>query len=900
MPSDPGEEPVFLARRRSAQEDIFVASALLHAIRASVLRNEVVRVLASRQSIPRRILSGRLGHRVRHAALILRRTVQSLATDGPAFTAERIRAHLLPGNTFGLRPSARRAGDAGDAAPVHVYETRIGMPAAQCLIRRVVIIAELSIPQCAKYRVWQKQAHFEQLGIPSTVTDWRRLAECRSALQTHTLAILYRVPGTPEVLALIEDAARLGVETIWEVDDLIFDVVRYGQNANLANLKRSLRRDLLKGAVLYRRAMLAADRTIGSTTTLSTLMAEATGKPSDVIENALDAETLSFANDARRATSQCSDAGTGTQRIVIVYGSGTKMHDADFGVAAPAILSLMHENPSIVLRIVGELALAPAFAALAQRVERIPFTNFKAYLAVLASSDIAITPLEDTIFNDAKSNIKLLEAAVVGLPLVCSPRREFSVSVEHNVDGFLAETDAEWLDCLRTLARDAALRARIGSASSTRILARYAAATIATTQVLPLVERLETMHRAKLRILVVNIFFAPYSFGGATIVAEEMAHRLNARDGTEVLVFTSCRRPNAAQYTIHRYWDRDLHVFGVAVPCGQDDILAFDDPEMGLAFSDVLRATSPDIVHFHAIQHLGAAAVRACQLASIPYVVTLHDAWWLCQRQYMVRADNTYCYQTTIDLKVCDRCLPGARHLQARMDILMQALDRAALLLSPSASHAALYRANGIEYDRIRLNRNGIKRPMTPRPARRPGPLRFGYVGGNEKHKGVALIRRAFQCIARRDWTLVLVDNTLNLGFSSFNRQEWRLRGEVEIAPAYTQNTIDAFFADIDVLLFPSQGKESYGLAVREALVRDVWVIATDSGGAAEEIIDGVNGNVVPLGDEPGPLSKAITTVLDRTDMIRSHVNPFKHMIATLEDQAEELHDILASIAAQR
>ena len=106
-------------------------------------------------------------------------------------------------------------------------------------------------------------------------------------------------------------------------------------------------------------------------------MAEATGKPSDVVENALDAETLAYANDARRAASQRPDSGTGGRCVVIVYGSGTKTHDADFGVAAPAILRLMHENPSIVLRIVGELALAPAFEAFAERVERIAFTDLQ-------------------------------------------------------------------------------------------------------------------------------------------------------------------------------------------------------------------------------------------------------------------------------------------------------------------------------------------------------------------------------------------------------------------------------------------------------------------------------------------------------------------------------------------
>jgi glycosyltransferase involved in cell wall biosynthesis len=890
IPPAPRPEAELCGRVPRTTEDVLVESALLHAIRASALRDEP-------GGLPW-ILSGQAGHRVRFAALVVRRTLRSLVEDGPTVTAERIRARLGKLKAAKSGSSPKRMADAGDPPPVHVYEAPISEPASLRLTHRVLIIAELSIPQCAKYRVWQKQAYFERLGIPCTIIDWRHLAEAKSALQTHALAVLYRVPGSPEVLALIEEATRVGVETIWEVDDLIFDVALYGQNASLATLKPALRRHLLQGAALYRRAMLAADRTIASTTVLATLMAAATGKPSDVVENALDAETLGFAKDARRAAALRLDTDRGN-RCIIVYGSGTSTHDADFAVAAPALLRLLRENPRIVLRILGELTLAPEFATFSERIDRVKFTDFKSYLALLAASDISIAPLENTTFNEAKSNIKLIEAAVVGLPSVCSPRREFCTCVDHGVDGFLAETDAEWIDALRALADDAALRVRIGDASSARVLARYAPSAIATTQVAPLVGRLGAMRRVKLRILVVNIFFAPRSFGGATIIAEEMARRMNARDDTEVFVFTSHDRPKAPQYTLHRYRDRGLDIIGVAVPGDQDDILVFDDPEMGRVFADVLRATAPDIVHFHSIQQFGAAIVRVCQLASIPYVVTLHDAWWLCQRQFMVRADNTYCHQTTIDLKVCQRCLSGAHHLQSRMDILMQGLDEAALLLSPSASHAGLYCANGIAYHHIRVNRNGIRPPAAPRPPRRPGPLRFGYVGGNEPLKGVSLVREAFQRIDRGDWTLVLVDNTLNLGFSSFGPRQWRLPGKVEIVPAYTQDGVDAFFNEIDVLLFPSQWKESFGLTVREALVRDVWVIATDSGGAAEQIVDGVNGNIVPLGNEPGPLFEAITAVLDRADMIRSHVNPFKDRIAMLDDQAAELHGILAGIATR-
>ena len=309
----------------------------------------------------------------------------------------------------------------------------------------------------------------------------------------------------------------------------------------------------------------------------------------------------------------------------------------------------------------------------------------------------------------------------MGVPSVCSPRREFRELVEHGVDGFLAETDSEWLDALRALAGDAALRARIGVASSTRILARYAPEDDHNdTGAADSSDGMRACSRAKLRILVVNIFFAPHSFGGATIVAEEMAHRLNARARHGGICF-HLMSPSKCS-TLH---DPSLSATGASTSSASPYLAArtTSSPLMTRRWDAYLlmcsEAISPDIVHFHSIQHFGAAVARACQLASIPYVVTLHDAWWLCQRQFMVRADNTYCYQTTIDLKVCERCLPGVHHLQSRMDILMQALDRAALLLSPSASHAALYRANGIAHDHIRVNRNGIRRPRDAAPSPR-------------------------------------------------------------------------------------------------------------------------------------------------------------------------------------
>ncbi len=905
--------PADASARSPSMEEVLLESARLHAMRASILRFEAERA-RPRTPFLRRLSAARVGHRVRFAALVARRTVRSLIEDGPSATIDRLRVHLLGGparRPVGPVTRVARATQQAVAAdiaaakrrvpvarlpsretrdPAHdIYRLPIGDPAARMLRHRVLIVAELSIPQCAKYRVWQKQEQFERIGIPCTVVAWRRVPEVLSLLQTHTLAILYRVPGFTGPLDVIEEARRVGVETIWEIDDLIFDVDLYGANANLADLTPALRREVLNNAADYRRAMLACDRTIGSTSVLSALMAEASGKPSHVVSNALDAETLAFARLAAAARVR------GDGRVVIAYGSGTLTHDTDFLAAGAALLRLMREDARVHLRIIGTLNLSSGFDAFADRIERFETTNFKAYLTALAACDISLAPLEASTFNDAKSNIKLLEASIVGLPSVCSPRAEFRAAIENGVDGFLAETEVEWHEALRLLSADTERRHAVAARARERAMTQYGPDAIAST-LRPLASLMAPRERRRLRILVVNIFFSPRSFGGATVVAEEMAIRLAARDDTEIFVVSSHGFP-AHQYTIRRYRTRGLDVFGVAMPNTRDEILNFDDPEMGRRFADILEAVEPDVVHLHAVQHFGAGIARACQIARVPYVVTVHDAWWLCQRQFMVRADNTYCYQTTIDLKVCERCLPDTHHLQSRMDILMQALKGAARILSPSASHGALYRANGIPAEQLVVNRNGIKLPGRPRPARAPGPLRFGYVGGNDPLKGMTLIREAFAGLDRSDWVLVIVDNTLNLGFSNFKHVRWSVKGDVRIVPAYRQDTMDAFFEGIDVLLFPSQWKESFGLTVREALARDVWVLATESGGAAEDIVVGENGSLIPMGNDPAPLAAAVTSILDRASMFDGFVNPYKRRLATLEDQAGELHDILLETA---
>jgi glycosyltransferase involved in cell wall biosynthesis len=818
-------------------------------------------------------------------ALRLKRAAALLWREGPAAVWEMLVRHLRWQRR--RRESLRVSRIA--TASLSVQPSVIPEPAA-VLAPCVLIIAELSLQQCAKYRVWQKQEHFERLGMRCRVVDWRRTEDCLSAAALATQVILYRVPGYPEVLRMIAAMQALRLPLMWEVDDIIFDDALFLQNRNLDSLDPVLRDEILSGVGLYRAAMSACGAGIASTPHLAGAMRAAGMTDVVVIENALDDETLRVASELRARPRPLRDY------VLITYGSGTKTHNADFLEAAPALLRLLRARADVRLRVVGELSLPADFETVAAQVEHLPPTPFAGYLALLAESDISLAPLENTPFNDAKSNIKFLEAAILGIPSVCSPRAHFTEVVQHGATGLLAEGEDAWFEALSRLANEAALRRRIGAAAHEVAVARYSPEAVARTQVAPLLARAPDRRRATpLRALFANIYYAPRSYGGATLVVEEMTRRLHARGDVDVHVYTGL--PLEVPDRATRRTDQDgITVF--AVPTSDSDLVAaFDDPRAAERFGDVLDAVQPDVVHLHAIQGLSASLTAACTARGIPYVITLHDAWYLCARQFMVREDSKYCFQTRIDLRVCQNCIPGAYHLQDRARLMHAALHGAALLLSPSQAHRALHLANGIAPDKIEVAPNGVRLPATTR-TREPGDkICFAFVGGNVDVKGYYVAMRAFQALERSDWRLVLVDNTLNLGFSSVDVADWAVQGEVSVVAAYKQEEIDDFFAGIDVLVFPSQWKESFGLTVREALARDVWVISTEGGGPAEAIVDGVNGTLIPLDGRAEPLRDAIVAILDRPGRLAGYRNPHAGAIMDYAAQAAALHATLTRVA---
>jgi len=762
--------------------------------------------------------------------------------------------------------------------------------------KTVLIIAELSIPQCTKYRVEQKVEMLKILGYNTWVVSWTDFHEARQLLQLSALVFFYRTPAYPLVDALIKEANRLKITSFFDVDDLIFDRELLSQNVNIQRLPKKEQKELLIGAELYQKALTLTTYSTASTKVLGLAMKKYNTRTNYIIPNALDKELLTY------ITKQHPSPSNDSETIKIVYGSGTSTHDIDFMEVADALIYILNTYKNVRFIIHGTLTLPKSFNALSSQITQIPFMPTKEYYAHLKSYDINLAPLEKTLFNDAKSNIKYLEASIFKLPTIASDIAEYNAVITDGKNGFIAHKTQAWISKLETLIKNKQLRIDMGENAYTTVIKDYKINYIAQQYMLPLIqENLYLKNTSTKHILMANVLYNPISFGGATIVIEELSKRINQKEDYDVTVFTGFFDENydlPRPYDIVRYEVNNVPVILVRFPFPMSKELEYHNNNMEKLFDKILTSLSPDLVHFHSIQQLSASITKPCISHNIPYIITLHDMWWLCEKQFMIKPDNTYCYQKKIDIDYCiTQCTHNAPSTKKRHAYLKPILDNARLLLTPSQFQATMYQHNGFNPDKIKVNKNAVIFPSIHYEKLPSDKIRFAYLGGKATHKGYDFIKNIFESIHSDNYELIIVDLHKKLGHNSILASDWNINGILTISDGYeySQKGIDNFFSNIDVLLFPSQWKESFGLTVRDALARDIWVITTDAGGVIEDIVEEENGNIVPIGDSDG-FKMHIEDSIKKISNLQQYINPHKHFIRTYDTQVEELLEYYSSL----
>lgn len=91
----------------------------------------------------------------------------------------------------------------------------------------------------------------------------------------------------------------------------------------------------------------------------------------------------------------------------------------------------------------------------------------------LQSFDIGLMPLNDNLWTRGKGGYKLLQYMAVGAASIASPVGINREIIHHGENGFLAESERQWVEILMELVRDQQLRGHVGKAARETVERTY-------------------------------------------------------------------------------------------------------------------------------------------------------------------------------------------------------------------------------------------------------------------------------------------------------------------------------------------------------------------------------------------------------------------------------------------
>jgi len=397
-----------------------------------------------------------------------------------------------------------------------------------------------------------------------------------------------------------------------------------------------------------------------------------------------------------------------------------------------------------------------------------------------------------------------------------------------------------------------------------------------------------------MKIVQVSTLYPPELFSGGTLVPHRIAHALMQR-GHEVSVFSGSCVFGDPLLTEKTWVYEGVPVHAVTVTSGYaQGVPNYRNTSVAALFDRFLARVQPDVVHFHSIQALGADILEVPRRHGAASVVTMHDGWFFCTRQFMF-ADpprNRMC-PWKVDSTTCD-CVPGFDLVERRryLEACLQHVDR---VLAVSEPFRRVVRENGVPSEKLLVSENGVPpvRPLPRTPSRR---VRFGYLPGPSEWKGARTIAHALQ----------LLDRDVEVQLFGFTEHSWRDTGgkspdaRVVFKPRFQPADVPAMMAELDVLLVTSIGMETFSIATREGLQYGLPVISSRCLGPEGIIRDGENGLLYERGDSAQLATAMKRFADDRAFLARACAAASATPIRTVEEQISETETIYRTLMESR
>lgn len=256
--------------------------------------------------------------------------------------------------------------------------------------------------------------------------------------------VVIQQPFGQKWLGLIRNLQRQGIKVIYEVDDYLHAV----KNQKHHDFAASYSKDRLRE---FEMCMRVCDAMICSTEYLGRRYRKF-NRSVHVCRNGIDTARYNLTKPERPTVNIGWAGATGHRGTLVEW-----MNEV--------VLPVMKENENTCFVSVGDPGIAQAIKPVVGegRSIGVPFIPLENYPAAMAMMDVALGPVGDGNWYRAKSDLRFLEAAALGIPIVADERLYYDI--DEGVTGFKVASTTEAREALEILVEHADIRERVGGAA---------------------------------------------------------------------------------------------------------------------------------------------------------------------------------------------------------------------------------------------------------------------------------------------------------------------------------------------------------------------------------------------------------------------------------------------------
>lgn len=317
----------------------------------------------------------------------------------------------------------------------------------------VLFINGCFLPHPTRYRVSHQIEQLFAGGLVAQRIDYTELEI--ELVRQYRAFVFFRCPYTDTVGEFIRKAKELNKLVVFDIDDLMFDVEYTKSISYIDSMDEKAKDEYYDGINLNRKTLELCDYAI---TTTECLADELKKYVSEVYinRNVASEEMYKLSELALKKRESKEE----NNKVIAGYFSGSITHNQDFEMILPSIVKCMSKFDNFYLSIVGELDIPKELETYKDRIIVNSFVDWTELPELVASVDINLAPLCDTLFNKAKSENKWTEASLVKVVTIASNVGAFQKVINDGETGVLCNSE-EWVEKLSKVISDKEYRSQI-------------------------------------------------------------------------------------------------------------------------------------------------------------------------------------------------------------------------------------------------------------------------------------------------------------------------------------------------------------------------------------------------------------------------------------------------------